>query len=231
MEKVSKISSFIFISIWFFAGSLNAQSLIDPGVKRQKTGFSLGINLDGPVQRFFDGDKTAFSVVGHLSLSQKYYFMGEAGFENLTFSDKNAEERNYAYESNGSFLRAGLLYDIFSVDEAGNNDNIFLGIHYGFALQEHSSSSFNIQNDYWGGHDGSLGDYVLNTHWVEISAGPRTELFKNFFMGWSINLRIKMFQDNKEVLAPYSIPGFGNGDNQVNLGFSYVLEYMIPWKR
>ncbi len=231
MEKVCKISSFIFISFWFFAGLLNAQSLINAGAKQQKSGLSLGINLSGPIQGLFDNDKTAFSAVTILSLSSKYYFIGEAGFENLTFSDRNATKRHYAYESNGTFIRAGLLYDIFSVDEAGNNDNIFLGIHYGFALQEHSSSSFSIQNDYWGGHDGSLNKYVLTTHWVEISAGPRTELFKNFFMGWSVNLRFKMFQGNNEVLEPYSIPGFGNGDNQVNLGFSYVLEYMIPWKK
>jgi hypothetical protein len=231
MEKVQKILSFIFISIWILGGSLAAQKKVQPTKDAKKTGFALGVNLEGPIQKFFDRDKVAFSVIGHLSLGPQIFFVGEAGFENLTFSDEHALDRHYTYESNGSFIRAGLLYDIFSVEEKGNNDNIFFGLHYGFALQEHASQSYNIENEYWGGTDGSLGKYVLNTHWLEISAGPRSELLKNFYMGWSINLRIKMFQDNQEVLVPYSIPGFGNGDNRVNVGFSYVLEYMIPWNK
>ncbi len=231
MEKVQKILSFIFISCWLFSGTLAAQQKEQPAKSIPKTGFALGVNLEGPIGRFFDQDKTAFSVVGHLSLRPNLFFVGEAGFENLAFSEAHAEERHYDYESNGTFIRAGLLYDIFSVEEEGNHDNIFLGLHYGFALQEHSSDSYTIENQYWEGHTGSLSKYVLNTHWVELSAGPRTELLKNFYMGWSVNLRVKMFQDNKEALVPYSVPGFGNGDNTVNLGFSYVLEYMIPWNK
>jgi hypothetical protein len=48
-------------------------------------------------------------------------------------------------------------------------------------------------------------------------------------MGWTLNLRIKLFENNSRVLEPYSIPGYGNGDNNINPGFSYVIEYFIPW--
>jgi len=192
-------------------------------------GFTLGLNLEGPVYYFFDTDQVAFSAVTHIELSPDWFFRGEAGFENLTFSTKNRQERNYAYQSNGSFLKGGILYDFFSVDEAGNNDNVFIGLNYGFALQEHGSSRYIIENSYWDNFQGSSNNYVINTHWLEISAGPRTELMKNLYMGWTINLRIKMLQNNNQVLEPYSIPGYGKGDSNVNAGFSYVIEYFFPW--
>lgn len=234
MVNQQQILNFIFISFILFPGMALGQSTkkVDGLLEKQQVqGITLGINLEGPIGRIFDADRSAFSAVTHLNLSPGWFFRGEAGFENLVFSEENAEERSYRYESNGSFLKAGLLYDFFSVDEVGNNDNIFVGLNYGFALQEHRSGGYTIKNDYWGDFHGSESAYVMNTHWLELSAGPRTELFKNLYMGWTVNLRVKILQDNARELQPYSVPGFGNGNNTVNVGFSYVIEYMIPWKR
>ncbi len=197
----------------------------------EKLGFTIGLNLGGPIGRIFDPDKSAFSAITHIKFAPNWIFRGEAGLENLSFSAANAIDRNYRYKTTGSFLKAGVLYDFFDVEEPGNNDNILIGLNYGFALQEQRSDHLNIENSYWNDFDGSQGSYILNTHWLEVSFGPRTELLKDFYMSWTLNLRVKMFQDNSEVLQPYSIPGFGKGDNTVNLGFSYVLEYFIPWGR
>ena len=231
MVKQLKILSFIFISLLFVPSLVQAQKDKKNNTTPQVQGITVGFNFEGVVNRFFETDKTAFSAVTHLNLSPGWFFRGEAGFENLEFSDENAEERNFSYESNGSFLKAGLLYDFFSVDEVGNNDNIFVGLNYGFALQEHRSGGYAIENGYWEDFHGSESAYVLNTHWLEVSAGPRTELLKNLYMGWTVNLKVKILQDNARKLQPYSVPGFGNGDNTVNVGFSYVIEYMIPWKK
>ncbi|PWD99671.1 DUF6048 family protein [Marinilabilia rubra] len=233
MGKPLKILSCTFISLFFLGQVLDAQKKVvtDQSGDGSSGGFTLGVNLEGPIGRIFDSDKAAFSAVTHIKFAQKWFFRGEAGFENLTFSPTNEQERSYTYESNGSFLKAGVLYDFFSVEEKGNNDNIFIGLNYGFAIQEHGSGSYTIENGYWGDFQGSMGEYVLNTHWLEIMAGPRTELLKNLYMGWTINMRIKVLQDNEKVLDPFSVPGFGNGDNTVNVGFSYVIEYFIPWRK
>ncbi|RCW29825.1 DUF6048 family protein [Marinilabilia salmonicolor] len=234
MVNLQQILSFIFISLFLFPGQgrgQNSEKADNLFEEEQVQGITLGVNFEGPIGRFFDTDRSAFSAVTHINLSPGWFFRGEAGFENLVFSAENAEERNFRYESNGSFVKAGLLYDFFSVDEVGNNDNIFVGINYGFAFQEHRSGGYTIENDYWGDFHDSESAYLMNTHWLEVSAGPRTELFKNFYMGWTVNLKVKILQDNARELQPYSVPGFGNGDNTVNVGFSYVLEYMIPWKK
>ncbi len=233
MGNQPKILSFIFISLFLVPCLVKGQdSKKDSESKRDKQvqGITVGINFEGPIGRFFDTDRSAFSAVTHINVSPGLFFRGEAGFENLVFSAENEEDRNYSYESNGSFLKAGMLYDFFSVDEKGNNDNIFVGLNYGFALQEHRAGNYIIPNGYWADYHGSESAYFLNTHWLEVFAGPRTELLKNLYMGWTVNLRVKVLQNNPEVLQPYSIPGFGSGDNTVNVGFSYVIEYMIPWK-
>lgn len=231
MGKASKILSYIFINLFCVGTFVTAQeSLSLPAEEKEEpVGFTVGVNFEGPIGKFFESDKSAFSAVTHINLSPNWFFRGEAGFENLSFSSANSKDRNYAYESNGSFLKAGILYDFFDVEEAGNRDNIFVGLHYGFAVQEHGSRRFEIRNGYWEDYRGSVNSYFMNTHWAEISAGPRTELLKNFYMGWTVNLRINLWRDNKEVLVPYSVPGFGSGDNNVNVGFSYVIEYFIPW--
>jgi hypothetical protein len=234
MGNQPKILSFIFISLFLVPGLLKSQETenrAEANQQEQLQGITLGINFEGPIGRFFDSNRSAFSAVTHINLSPGWFFRGEAGFENLVFSKENEKERNYSYETNGSFLKAGMLYDFFSVDEKGNNDNIFIGLNYGFALQEHRTGNFTIQNGYWEDFHGSESAYVVNTHWLEVSAGPRTELLKNLYMGWTINLRVKMLQSNPEELQPFSIPGFGSGDNTVNVGFSYVIEYMIPWEK
>jgi hypothetical protein len=229
MGKPFKILSFIFISLFLSGSLLDAQKREEEKLNKGPLGLTLGVNLEGPIGRFFDSDKSAFSAITHIKFAPDWFFRGEAGFENLTFSSENVQERNYSYESNGSFLKAGILYDFFKVEEKGNNDNIFIGLNYGFALQEHGSNNFIIKNEYWNDYSGSTGKYVISTHWLEVCAGPRTELWKNLYMGWTINLRVKILQGNTDVLDPFSIPGFGNGDNTVNLGFSYVIEYFIPW--
>ena len=232
MVKHLKILSFIFINLFLISYQTSSgQQRESTKLKehREQPGMTLGVNLEGPIGHFFDTDKSAFSVISHFKLPSNWFIRAEAGFENLTFSEENQQERNYHYESNGSFLKLGILYDFFDVDEPGNNDNIFVGLNYGFAFQEHGSNSFIIENNYWDDYHGSLGKYVINNHWIEFLAGPRTELLKNLYMGWTLNLRVKITEDNSRVLEPFSIPGYGKGDNNITLGFSYSLEYFIPW--
>jgi hypothetical protein len=233
MGRVTKILSFIFISVLLVTASADGQNNGKSAKKAtdyDPQGFTLGLNMEGPIARLFDADKSAFSAVTHINMAPQWFFRGEAGFENLKFSPENIEKRNYAYRSNSTFIKAGMLYDFFEVEEKGNNDNIFVGLHYGLAVQEHGTNRYIIENNYWSNYTGSLDKYILNTHWIEISAGPRTELLKNFYMGWTINLRVAVYRTNREVLEPFAVPGFGRGDSNVNFGFSYVLEYLIPWQ-
>lgn len=188
-------------------------------------GITIGVNLAGPFNSLMDGDRSGFSFVSRFNLAEDYFFMGEAGFEQISF-----EKEEYDYESNGTFLKAGIEKDMLN-NMRSVIDNLFIGFQYGFALQSQSASRFLANNGYWDDYEGSISSETLTSHWFELSTGPRTEIFKNFYIGWKIHLRVSLINTGQDVMKPYIVPGFGNGDNRVNAAFSYTLEYMIPWKK
>jgi hypothetical protein len=225
MVKTLKMLRYISISIgMLFTGQCFGQTL-EP-VRHSPQGFTLGINLAGPVNKIADRDRTGFSFISRANLMEDYFIKGESGFENVSF-----QRDKYHYESNGTFLKLGVEKDVLPTAEAGSNDNFLVGLHYGYALQEHGSSQYVIENGYWDDFTGRRSTSTLNTHWLEFSIGPRAEVFKNFYMSWNMHIRVSIIRDTKDIMRPYIIPGFGNGDNRLNAGFSYTLEYMIPWMK
>lgn len=191
--------------------------------KPVRQAIAFGVDLSPFIVRLFDHDRTGVAFTGRYTLNEKWLVAGEAGFENVSF-----DKREFDYKSNGSYLRAGFDYNLFKVDEFENNDNLLVGLRYGFAWQEHTNSRFTIVDGYWGDYSSSAGTSQVNSHWIEIVAGLRSEVFKNLYMGWSIRLRQLILSDYPGVLAPYSMPGFGKYDNKTNLGFTYTIEYQIP---
>jgi hypothetical protein len=226
MEKPLKMLRYICISLFLlWSASVAYGQVADAEIATSK-GFTVGVNLAGPINKLFDDGRSGISFLSRMSLKSPYSLLAEVGYENVLF-----ENSKYSYSSNGTFFKAGVEYDVFAGKAMGSNDNLLFGLHYGYAIQEQEASSFTIENSYWGDYHGDLGVYTVNTHWLELSGGPRMELFKNFYMGWTLQLKLAVYRDNPDILSPYLIPGFGNGDNRINLGFSYSVEYLIPWNK
>ncbi len=190
----------------------------------KKRGTAIGID----VSRFFvpllDNDRYAFEANIKTNFKKRMFFVGSLGFENVSFDDKS-----YEYKSDGLYGRVGFDYDIFIVDEPNNNDNILFGLRYGFAVQDHGSDNITIEDPYWGNYTTAISSYTVNSHWIELVAGLRTELFNNFYLSFYARLKTKIASNNAEIMEPYRIPGYGRGSRSVTLGFSYIAEYQIPW--
>lgn len=190
----------------------------------KKRGTELGIDISRFFIPLFDDDRIAIEASIRSNLGKRTFFVGSLGSDRVAFDDKS-----YTYESTGIYATAGVDYDIFAVAEEGNNDNILVGLRYGYAIQEHGASSITIYEGYWGDFTSSISPYTLSTHWVEAVVGLRSEVLNNFYMSWMIHIKGKINSSNTELLEPYTVPGFGTGSNSFNLGFSYVLAYQIPW--
>lgn len=230
--KTLKMLRYIYTSVLllFFLSVGKSQhheelSKLNDSMKQIPRGFTLGINLASPVNHFFDKDRTGVSFLTRINVVGDWFFVGEAGYENVSFK-KSA----YHYESNGTFIKAGAEIDMLSKKKS-LRDNILVGFQYGLALQGQSASHFMVENGYWSDYEGKISSETLNTHWLEVSVGPRTEILKNFFIGWKVHIRVSFINGGQDIMKPYIVPGFGSGDNRVNGGFSYTLEYMIPWKK
>ena len=226
MLRYIYISALLLFCLGFGKAQNNEElDKIDKLLNPVPKGFTLGVNLASPVNHFFDKDRTGVSFLTRINVTDKWFFVGEAGYENVSFK-KDA----YHYESNGTFIKAGAEIDMLSKKKS-LRDNLMVGFQYGLAFQGQNASHFLVENGYWDDYQGRVSSETLNTHWLEISAGPRTEIFKNFFIGWKVHIRASFINGGQDLLKPYIVPGFGSGDNRVNGGFSYTLEYMIPLKK
>lgn len=196
------------------------------------------INVD--ISRFLLPAIDPGTIAGEVGLRtnfmERMFIVGQIGYENVRFENDLHEDpsdgfvdKPYSYRSNGFYGRIGVDYDVFIVDEPGNNDNVLFGLSYGYAFQNHESPSVIIRDDYWGHYETSFPKYGVSTHWLEFTFGLRTQIVNNFYMSWFIRVKGKLATNNSDLLVPYRVPGYGKGSNPVNLGFSYKLEYLIPW--
>ncbi len=190
----------------------------------KKRGTSLGVDLTRFIIPFVDDGRIAFEASLRTNYKKRAFLVAEAGYENVSFDDKS-----YVYSSDGIYARIGLDYDIFATEEAGINDNLLIGVRYGFAFQDHEADSYTITDDYWGDYTSSVSRYGVTTHWLEIIGGVRAEVLNNFYLSWLLRLKAKVYTSNSEVLEPYRVPGLGKSSQTFNLDFSYSMEYLIPW--
>ncbi|MCQ2227280.1 MAG: DUF6048 family protein [Bacteroidales bacterium] len=190
-------------------------------------GLSLGVDVSPLVMMIVKkGETKGLSFVGRYGLKNKLWANAEAGYENTKY-----ENQNFEYESNGAFIKIGLDYDLFHSEYFPVNDNIFVGFRYGYAWQRHSSDEFVIVDSYWGDYKGSVDKTAVNSHILEALFGLRCEVLPHFYMGWTFRMKVLMASIHNDELEPYRVAGYGSADSRVGMGFTYTLEYQIPFNK
>jgi len=234
IAKILKMLKYILsLSLFVFCFTARAQNEEKELTKEEKKlenkgnpGIAIGIDLAPFVTHLFSEERFGVEANARYTVNLKWQGVAEIGYENVEIDDEKM-----TYSSNGSFIRLGGDYNLFKIDEVGNNDNILLGLRYGLAIQDHECPRYTINEGYWGDYVGALGSSTVGSHWVEFVFGLRSEVLTNFYMGWSVRVKKIINVGTDSVLEPYSIPGYGRRDNSTNLGFTYTLEYQIPFKK
>ena len=237
MLRFTYVLSFLLFGLVTFAQSTSSETEVQEttAVKKAKipnedlpsnNGISLGINAGTFIVYAFDPTRLGLEGTLRYGFKKSWYAMLEAGYEKVDF-----DKPKYAYQSTATFMRAGLDYNFFHPDEVGNRDNIFVGFRYGGSIINYESPRYTIEEGFWGDYIGSTPTTQAIGHWGEFVFGMRTEVLKNVYMGWSIRLRHLFLIQGEDVLKPYSVPGYGLTDNKTNLGFTYNLEYTIPFNQ
>lgn len=189
-------------------------------------GLALGIDIAPFIMRIIKEENTGFAFIGRYGFNTKWWANGEVGFQNTNYKNDN-----FKYSSNGAFIKVGIDYDIFQSEFFPVNDNIFVGARYGFAWQRHEATNFTIVDTYWGNYEGSVSKTPASSHMLEMVFGLRCEMLKNFYMGWSVRARFLFHSSENKELNPYAVPGYGNYDTKAGIGFTYTLEYQIPFNK
>ncbi|MDT8402062.1 MAG: DUF6048 family protein [Bacteroidales bacterium] len=183
---------------------------------------SLGFDLTGPV--LYALDNTGYNYEGHLSyrLNYKYYLVCEPGLSSYTY-----EQYNYKYSSHGWFIRLGT--DIGMLAPVASKINYFagIGLRYGLAVFEQETPDVSVKN-YWGEVNTSIPANTVHAHFLEVQGSIKTEIFRNFLIGWAVKLRTPVYSSGRKEKKAIYIPGMGLTDSSFTPAFSYYIIYRFP---
>ncbi len=182
------------------------------------------MEVSGPVIYFTDNNN--LSAEGYLSLdyNEKISFVLAAGYLNYKFS-----QYNYSYYNKGIFFRAGTDFNLRKPEVFSDKYWAGIGLRYGVSFFTYSTPSFKETN-YWGTTLSNIPPITSTAHFLEVTPGLRSEVFKNFSIGWSVSLRMLLYIGGGKDVRPIYFPGFGKGGNTFSTGFSYYMVWSIPYK-
>jgi len=185
----------------------------------------VGMEVSGPA--IYYSDKNILNAEGYISvdLNEKRAVMFAAGYLNYKYS-----QYNYTYLNKGSFIRAGIDFNLLKPDKSLGKYWAGIGLRYGLSRFNSEVPSFEKEN-YWGITTSSIAKRTNWGHFVEVSPGVRAEIFRNFSMGWSISLRMLIYTGAGKDLRPVYFPGFGDGTKTISAGMSYFIVWNIPYKK
>jgi Domain of unknown function (DUF6048) len=214
------------IVILFYLMALIVPETICQEMGPLKQGISIGYDFSGLIVNIFQPTQTSGEVSVTAGAFKKLYYTVEAGI--LTIYDR---ETDFNYFSNGQYIRAGFDYNFYKRKTPDENNMVFLGLRYGLATMHHSADNITIEDAYWGNYSPKpIPDSKVNAQWIEIAAGIRVELIKNFSMGWSGRVHFLTHLASGPN-KPFMIPGFGSGYSTITLGFNYSIYYTIPLRK
>lgn len=190
-------------------------------------GTYLSVDIFNPIATIFNGGRFEASVAVDVSLWQRLFPVVELGV--MTVKDK---QDTYCFEATGGFAKVGFNYNFLNFKTDRKYDHIvYAGAQYGYSYTGYQLSDVQLSNDYWQ-ESGVYNTPQRGAHfgWLEIHAGVRVQVYKNFFMG--VALQVKTFGHYYQKLAAYPtyIAGFGVDKGTTNFGFLYHLAYQIPYK-
>ena len=185
----------------------------------------VGIEVLGPA--IYLAEKNTFSGEGNITadLNEKVSAVFGAGYLNYKYS-----QYNYSYLNKGIFFRAGADFNLQKPKKSMGKYWAGIGLRYGISRFNSEVRSFS-QKNYWGETSSSIPSTTSWAHFIEVCPGIRTELFRNFSLGWTVSLRKLLFGGTGKDLRPIYFPGFGKGEKKISSGFSYFIVWNIPYKK
>lgn len=216
-----KIFGFIF-SMLFLLPGIYAQ------VEKPETReISLGVDLSRFLLPVVDSTRLGWEVSGDFELLKDMFVAAEFGYQNTKL-----ERESYNYSGNGYYTRLGVDYNFMHHVDSTSTDQMLVGVRYGFTTFNHMADNIVVQDPYYGSlQGGSIPKNWLAANWLEVDLGMRVELLCNFYLGWSVRIKTRLWSTKDSNLEPYYIPGFGRNYSNTNIGFNYSLYYCLPIKK
>ena len=196
--------------------------------KQERYGIRVGVDLYKLARSVYDKDYKGLELTGDYRLTRKYYLAAELGNEN-----KTTDEDQLNFTTKGTFLKAGFDYNAH--ENWLNLENmIFVGLRYGVSSFSQELNSYSIYNPhpYFGESEVIVSGQKykgLSAQWAEAVVGLKTEVFSNFFVGFSLRASKLISNKKPSGFDNLYIPGFNRTyDGDFGVGFNYTVSYFVP---
>ncbi len=218
MRRISAYS--ISLLVLISAGSVLAQDTIDFPLK-----IKAGIDIAGPA--IYIADRNNFNAEAFISFdkNEKISYTLEGGYLDYRFS-----QYNYDYLTRGVFFRAGTDFNLLRPEVSKGSYWAGIGLRYGLSVFN-TETPFLEHENYWGTATSAISKKTSTGHFFEVTPGVRTEVFRNFSIGWTVRLRFLISGGGGKDLRPIYFPGYGQGGKMVNAGINYYLTWNIPFRK
>lgn len=183
----------------------------------------IGLDLSRFAYIFFDPSEIGAELSVDMEVYRNLYPVVEFGYSSLDES-----EGDFDYTMSGTYGKVGADYNVLHQKDRSIHHSLTVGARYGISHFNHQAQNVTIPSEYWGDYLLESYENTLTGHWVELVGAIKTELFPNFFLGWSIRYKILINKQMDPLFTPLIVPGYGKGSRDRGIGFTYSVFYKIP---
>ena len=194
----------------------------------EKFGVRAGLDLNKIIRSATDEDYSGFSLRGDIRLKESFYVFTEIGNEEKVINS------NYLNSSvKGTYVKFGVNFKLNN--DIRTQNIVYSGLSAGYSNFDQNINSYTIYNThsiYWGESiiNSPINLSNLSAIWIEFIFGMKTEILNNLFLGFELQLKNVIKQNNIQNITNFYIPGFNRTYDSSGLGagFSYTVSYLIP---
>lgn len=183
------------------------------------------LEISGPILFFTDKNILNLEANVTADLNEKYSLIVGGGYSDYSYS-----QYNYSFMADGLFFKAGADRNLLRPEMAEGTYWAGAGLRYGVSRFAAETPTLKHDN-YWGSVPSSIPRDNYWCHYLEVSGGFKAELFRNFSIGWMINIRKMIYAGGSRELRPIYFPGYGNGGSTFAYSINYFISYNIPYKK
>ena len=189
-------------------------------------GTMLGIDILGILGKAFGNEYTSAEANIECNLLNRYFPVIEVGYGS---TDTVSEETDIHYKTSAPYFRIGAGYNIFS-KKPYLPGKLLVGARLGFSSFSYDVEAPTMNDPVWGETSipVSFEGVKSNAAWLELTAEVRTNVYKNFHMGFSVRYKSLFNVKKAENSEPWYIPGFGK-NNSSCFGITYKISYQLPF--
>lgn len=196
----------------------------------------IGISVTDLLQPFIYGNlEKAYAVQADLSID-RFMLVADVGTAQYAraWEPQDTLASLYQYSTKGNYFKVGVDVNFLKDKEANTrfakDDVIFWGLRYANSSFT-ANTTFDLEDEF-GVYEKTVveSNDELRAWWIEMVAGIKIEVFKNVFLGYTMQFRFLKRSSEEATLSPYDTPGFGSTNKKNTFGFDYYVFYRIPFK-